>query len=232
LPANGCSVSTGCWYPRRLPSAQLAGDEARFDESRPADFDGLSERSQLARPLKVCRAVVEELKATELAIHSIPAGAVGGRARDLARHQASLDFMTERAVEAADEAGYAVDRNRMSFLFSETIKDWGSDDRKLPDDDDGDGPDTDAGGLGNGRDQQKKKIRSDTPTVEAQSSSPSYPIVFRLRCAPSSIRWCQALPRRPCSTGHSSRACHSSDSTRSCKPATLPKIPIVLRLTS
>jgi hypothetical protein len=48
------------------------------------------------------------------------------------------EFMTDHALEAAAEAGHVIDRDRMYFLLTQTIKDWGPNDWKLPDDDDDD----------------------------------------------------------------------------------------------
>jgi hypothetical protein len=138
--------------------------------------------------------------------------------------------MTDRAVEAADEAGYAVDRDcicrrRRSKIGVRTIAScrttmmatvltsmpvtWTM--------------------AGTSRKENQKRHSEGRSAIFVTFLSYCLRVAL---CAKLNPLAPSLAPQVRCSTGHSSRACHSSDSTGSCKPATLPKIPIVLRLTS
>jgi hypothetical protein len=130
----------------------------QIDQSQPDNFDELVNWFQVTYPLRareVHKAVMAELKATEEAI----AGALVFEQLMLAvwneknpddPWKPDPDGMTDRALDLAAEAGHVIDRDRMYFLLTNWIEDWGPEDWKLDDgdDDDPDGPEPDPSPVG------------------------------------------------------------------------------------
>jgi hypothetical protein len=123
------------------------GHYRRIDKSQPDNFDDLIDWFQRTHPLQareVHKAVIAELDATKEAI----VGAVTYESFLLAirdSYSPDPEHMTDRALELAADAGHVIDRDRMYFLPTEMIRDYGPDDWKLggDDDDDPDGPEPD-----------------------------------------------------------------------------------------
>jgi hypothetical protein len=134
------------------------GHYRMVDKNQPDNFEGLVEWFQLTHPLKareVHKGVIAELRATKEAI----AGALAIERLILAVWNENNpgdpckpdpEGMTDHAVKLAAEAGHVIDRDRMYFLLTNWIEDWGPEDWKLDDgdDDDPDGPEPDPAPVG------------------------------------------------------------------------------------